>query len=55
MANTDYRVVRMKDSTYEVKITEPNAAPHTVGGFASELEANIFISKQRWIASATNE
>jgi hypothetical protein len=55
MANTDYRVVHTKDSAYGVRIIEPNVAPLTIGGFESELEANVFISKQRWMASATNE
>ena len=54
MADATYRVVHRKDGNYCVEITRPGALPQTAAGFATEAEANGWISQDRKLWQAAD-
>jgi hypothetical protein len=53
MADATYRVVPLEDGDFSVEITRTGALPQTAVGFATEAEANGWISqdKKLWQAA----
>ena len=47
MIGASYRIIPIDDSSYEVRVDEPNAVPHTVTGFQSLAEAEHWIEIQK--------
>jgi hypothetical protein len=53
MADASYRVIRRADASFAVEITRPGALPQLAVDFATEAEADAWISqdKRLWRAA----
>jgi hypothetical protein len=47
MLSASYRIIPINESTYEVRVDEPNADRRTVSGFQSMAEAEHWIEIQK--------
>jgi hypothetical protein len=53
MADANYRVIRREDDSFAVEVTRPGSLPQLAVGFATEAEANAWITqdKRLWQAA----